>query len=934
MERLDSTKSEINEAIQIAKLEGSKPTPQVHKWLQEVEVFQQKARPILEQFSSNSRGVIGCTPNGSIVQQYKLSQGVVHKLDEAEQLIKSCQFQIVQMEMKSPLKVIEQKLGPSLDDQIAAQDMIQRLVGLLKTDKMRVVAVWGMGGVGKTTLVRNFNNKLSHSYVGGVFDMVMWVDVSKDLDLRRVQSQIAERLNFKLESEESTQRRADRLLHRILEKKQVLIILDDVWEKINLDEVGLPYRCGRCKILLTTRSYAVCREMETNAAVRVDVLSETAAWELFVRHAGPVVTSEDIYPLAREIARKCDGLPLAIKAVGSSMRGKTMTGLWKNAVCEFRQSLPHFENIQTDVYLPIKMSYNSLPSNLYKWCFLFCAMYPESSLIRINELIFCWFGDGLLDDRQTLEELFNSGISILEYLKDACLLECGQGIDTIKVHGLFRDVAVHISSSEMDGEFFFQPAMSLQEVPDKCNTSHRRISLMDNKITKLPSRLPGFSELTTLFLQDNPIGNIPDGFFRELIGLRVLSLSGTLLTSLPSSIRYLQELRILLLKDCSSLENLPPVGALQKLQVLNLCGTSLRELPKELKRLKKLRSLDLSNTHQLENIGLGTISGLSGLESLDMSYSAYKWDRDKTAGIDGATLDELISLKPLSVLRLRLDSEAITSTTNSPALDSAFLKRLRSFTLWVSPQGYNSQTESTSHEEKRIILRGMDLLDTGVEALLASATSLELLTCGCQNSLLTGQYGLASLESLTITSCVGVTSLASGESKELSATVNLMHLKISRLKRLETILDGPVLNEGWFRRLRTLEVTECQRLKNLLSFSLLCQAQSLASIKVGDCKHMKSIISGRVPVNALPNLKLIELKNMVSLRSICLGTSNWPSLEKIEVSNCPLLDQLPLAACNTRTIKEIRGDWKWWESLIWDDERTKMSIQRRFQQTR
>ncbi|KAL9688821.1 hypothetical protein QQ045_033245 [Rhodiola kirilowii] len=141
--------------------------------------------------------------------------------------------------------------------------------------------------------------------------MVIWVHAARDLDLETVQSHIAKRMNYKLDADDSTERRTGKLYRRLLKFKQVLIIFDDIWEKIDLDTVGIP-KC--CKVLLITRSYTVYREMDTDAAIKVDVLNENAAWELFVHYAGPVVKSEHINPWAMKILRKCGGLPLAIKS--------------------------------------------------------------------------------------------------------------------------------------------------------------------------------------------------------------------------------------------------------------------------------------------------------------------------------------------------------------------------------------------------------------------------------------------------------------------------------------------------------------------------------------------------------------------------------------------------------------------------------------------
>ncbi|KAK9269457.1 hypothetical protein L1049_001231 [Liquidambar formosana] len=930
LEKLTSQQNSIKEGIELAKAEGKLPTAQADGWLKKVEEIQCEVNPMLEEYYLKYGATVReCSLNCNIYYRYQLSKGVAEKLEEVKQLIDSSNFQPVLPDGKSPLKPVERMSAPTLVGQ-KALEMLERLMELLNDDGIKRIAVWGMGGIGKTALVRNLNNKLESSSMTVSFDVVIWVRVSKDLDLRTVQSRIAERLNLDLEEGESMQGRANRLLRRLMLKKKFLLILDDVWEKIDLEIVGIPQGDDQTngKILLTTRSFDVCRKMMTNAEIKVDVLSEEVAWNLFAESAGNVVELEGIEPLARAIAKKCCGLPLAIKTMGKSMRAKTMIELWRNALCQLRRSATYFENIKEEVYLPLKLSYNSLQSKVLQCCFLYCSLYPENFSIDTNELIHCWMADGLIVEHQTLEESFNNGIALIENLKDSCMLEHGEGIGTVKMHDVVRDVAIWISSTEEQSGFFCQSDNSLHEVVN-FQTSYRRISFVNNMIMKLPSRLLGCSELTVLFLQGNhPLKKIPDGFFRELRALRVLNLSGTLITSLPPFPQQ-GELRALFLRNCRSLEKLPPLGALSKLQVLDLFGTRLRELPKEIGNLGNLMELNLSCTHHLENIEAGAISGLSGLEALDMSFSAYKWGV-KCNVEGGAAFDELLSLKRLSVLRMRLD------TVDCLALDPAWPRRLRRFDIRISPRSCDSNYQPTQHDEKRVILRGVDLLEIGLEGLLCEASALDLVTCGGISGLseIVGKaslHGLASLKSLTITSCDWNRNLISGEIIQGTVLPNLEHLTLRRLRNLETLLDGAIPNGECLGRLRTIEVVDCPRLKNLMSYALLRRVKNLEEIRVSVCGRMKNIITGRVSSRALPKLKVIEMKDLINLRTICSNTCAWPSLERLEVRNCPMLKNLPLSASNAITLKEIRGDLRWWNNIVWEDDEIKLSLEQRLQ---
>ncbi|XVE50517.1 hypothetical protein DITRI_Ditri01bG0168500 [Diplodiscus trichospermus] len=884
IEKLDTRKNGIEEDARLAEAEGKCPTAQVKGWLRKVEEVEQEVQPMMEK--AERIAVQGCSPCCNILPRYQLSIRMAKKRLVVKQLIISCNFDTVFTDKKSPIRAVEKQPGLSLAGQREAEEMIERLMELLKWDENKRIAVWGMGGVGKTTLVRNLNNKLESSSMMEALDIVIWVTVSKELDLKKVQSQIAKRLNLELDANDAIEERAKMLLKRLLMKKS-LLILDDVWEQIDLDVLGVPQSDDQaiCKILLTTRSLDVCRAMMTNKEIKLDILNEEAAWNLFAQSAGDVVEVPGINPLARAVARECSGLPLALKTVGKSMRNRRKIELWKHALRHLQCSAPHVKSIEDEVYLPLKLSYNSLPSKILQSCFLFCSLYPENYSIRTNELIQCWIADRLINENQSLEECFNAGIALIETLKDSCLLEQGECTGTVKLHDVVRDVAIWIK----------------QGSEESCT----RISLMN--IPKLPKQLSGFSELTVLFLLGRPVSKIHDNLFGGLRKLRVVNLSKSHIAFLPPSLSQLHKLRALVLRDCCHLEKLPPVEALCKLQVIDLSGTRLRELSNGMSKLNKLRELDLSRTHHLETIEAGTFSGLQSLESLDMSFSAYKWDARCNIQDGRAAFDEILTLERLSIVKIRLDK------VDSLALDAAWLRRLREFNIQISPGSCDSSHLPTQHDEKRAILRGVDLMGRGLNGLLSTASALDMVICGGMSALSelainNTLSGLKTLKSLTISKCDCITSLIRGENILGSILPNLEQLSLSRLDNLEEILYGVVPRRGCLRWLKTIEVVECKKLKHLISFSLLKQVRNLEEIKVRNCRKMKCIILGDVSTEMIPKLRVIELRDLPMLKTVCARVPAWPALEMIEVRNCPRLTKRPFATSNAATLREIRGE--------------------------
>ncbi|KAI9186955.1 hypothetical protein LWI28_022721 [Acer negundo] len=172
--------------------------------------------------------------------------------------------------------------------------------------------------------------------------------------------------------------------------------------------------------------------MKTDKEVKVEVLNDEESWKLFTVNAGKVATSEHIEPIARFVARECSGLPLATTIVGSIMRGKTMIELWKDALNGLRRSVPNIRGIENKVYKPLKWSYDSLQGKNIKPCFLYCCLYPKDFSIDVSELVNCWLGEGLIEQQQNYEDSYNRGITLIENLKDSCLLEHGAKEGTVK----------------------------------------------------------------------------------------------------------------------------------------------------------------------------------------------------------------------------------------------------------------------------------------------------------------------------------------------------------------------------------------------------------------------------------------------------------------------------------------------------------------------
>ncbi|KAJ0102578.1 hypothetical protein Patl1_04661 [Pistacia atlantica] len=201
----------------------------------------------------------------------------------------------------------------------SSKSAIDDIIEALKNDKIYMVGLYGMGGAGKTTLAKEVGNRVKE-----IFNEVVMVTISQTPNFKNIQGQLASELRLSL-LEQGEEETARRLFKRFTEpEKKILVILDDVWRKFELKSIlGIPLDDDNknCKILLTTRRQQVCIDMGCQSRIQLNVLNDDEAVALLKRHAG-IGDASTLNPLAIKIAKECDGLPLALVAIGSALREK------------------------------------------------------------------------------------------------------------------------------------------------------------------------------------------------------------------------------------------------------------------------------------------------------------------------------------------------------------------------------------------------------------------------------------------------------------------------------------------------------------------------------------------------------------------------------------------------------------------------------------
>nr|XP_028955167.1 putative disease resistance RPP13-like protein 1 isoform X1 [Malus domestica]XP_028955168.1 putative disease resistance RPP13-like protein 1 isoform X1 [Malus domestica]XP_028955169.1 putative disease resistance RPP13-like protein 1 isoform X1 [Malus domestica]XP_028955170.1 putative disease resistance RPP13-like protein 1 isoform X1 [Malus domestica]XP_028955171.1 putative disease resistance RPP13-like protein 1 isoform X1 [Malus domestica]XP_028955172.1 putative disease resistance RPP13-l len=483
-----------------------------------------------------------------------------------------------------------------------------------------VVPIVGMGGVGKTTLAQLlFNDERVKKH----FDTHAWVCVSEQYEALRV---------IKVLIEEITKKPCDNLemnslevqLREQLSGKRFLLVLDDLWNE-NYDDwerlrILFTYGAKGSKVIVTTRSRRVAAIVHNTIPIHdLKELSDEDCWSLLEKHAfrneNPGA-HPDLVEIGKQIACKCNGLPLAAKTLGGLLSCNLDYKEWNHILDSNLWDLPHPNSL-----LPsLRLSYHYLPAYL-KRCFAYCSIFPKDYEFEKENAILLWVAEGLIPQLESKKAMEEVGERYFNELLSRSLFQRPR-LDkpSFTMHDLINDLAMFVS-----GEFCFRlDQKNSHEVSKKV----RHLSYMRGKFDTSPifEPLKGVKYLRTFFPVSLPphyswnggyvsnkilddllpaqkclraislsrymnITHLPDSIGNHM-HLRYIDLSYTPIKRLPDTVCTLYNLQTLLLKGCSSLVELPAdMRKLIHLRHLDIGGTKIKEMPVHMGRLKSLRTL-------------------------------------------------------------------------------------------------------------------------------------------------------------------------------------------------------------------------------------------------------------------------------------------------------------------------------------------------------
>ncbi|KAL3746810.1 hypothetical protein ACJRO7_015709 [Eucalyptus globulus] len=567
---------------------------------------------------------------------------------------------IIKSVVKKVLEKLELKQKSVTEHLVGLDDRVKHLIELLDVNHrdVRLIGIYGMGGIGKTTIAKVIFNKLSSlfgkccSFLEDVRESML----TKDGILQLQKKLLSDIVDYEYAEGVKDGEEGMRRIGETLSTKKVLVVLDDVDNKDHIKKlIGNKSLHSGSRIIITTRNITILQVQgfkDNIIPYEMLKMDDALALQLFCQHAfGKDFPLDDYLGLSNEIVSITGGLPLAIEVIGSLLNWKNKA-FWKETLVKLRNvpeeeilkklqiSYDDLDEYQQQIFLDIACFFlnESKTDAIYMWTD--CQLYPERGidvltnkcLIKIVDTNKFWMHNQLVDmARQIVRQESPSDLS-----KRSRLWITKEAVEIIRTEER-KDKVQALEINEWDGyiqitneEFERLQNLRLLKLCNgtyvgdfaKCHSKLRWISWQpfgdfqadnlyldhlvvfklgmnfftdDSKAWNLIKRAQNLKVLS--LTECEGITTIPD--FSKCLGLERLTLIGC--NNVKSFESFIAELHLLIeleIVDCVSLTDLPEeVGALVKLKHFSLRGCyGIRELPSSLGNLTSLIELDLSYT--------------------------------------------------------------------------------------------------------------------------------------------------------------------------------------------------------------------------------------------------------------------------------------------------------------------------------------------------
>ncbi|XP_004308838.1 PREDICTED: TMV resistance protein N-like [Fragaria vesca subsp. vesca] len=555
-----------------------------------------------------------------------------------------------------------------------------------EANDVRFIGIWGMGGVGKTTLARMVYEKISHQFEVCIFlANVRAVSATATDGLVRLQKQLLSQIMKEKVQVWDVYYGMTRIKECVC-NKAVLLVLDDVDQVEQLETLvrekdwfGL-----RSRIIITTRNRQILVTHGIEAPYELQGLYGDEALQLFSWKAFRKYEPEEDYAeYSKSFVMYAAGLPLSLKTLGSF--------LYKRSPLAWRSTLRKLEQLpNASVFEILKISYDGL-DEMEKKVFLDIACfhrlyYDELMIEQVYSSDFCTrIVIDVLVEKCLLSIVLENKIEIHEMVEEMgreivrreCCEEPGgrsrlwlrkdifhvfkNNTGTKVIEGIFLQLD-ELEEADWNLEAFSIMCKLKLLYIDNLRLSLGPISLPNAlrflKWSWYPSKTlpPGFQpdELTELSLAHSNIDHLWDGV-KHLGKLKSINLSYSIkLTRTPDftgiqsieklvfegctnlvhihpSIAFLNRLKILNFRNCKSIKSLPSKLEMESLETFDVFGcSSLKMIPEFGEKMNRLSKLYISGTaieklpSSIEHFSESLVElDLSGIVTRGLPYSLF-----------------------------------------------------------------------------------------------------------------------------------------------------------------------------------------------------------------------------------------------------------------------------------------------------------------------
>ncbi|GKV48804.1 hypothetical protein SLEP1_g55596 [Rubroshorea leprosula] len=780
-------------------------------------------------------------------------------------------------------------------------EIVNKLDNIRSQHVLSGISMVGFGGIGKTTLAKSICSMVKEQRL---YDLVAWVCVSEEFDEKTILGDMLEYLDGYVGRMNNT----DALIQKLgqkLENRKFLLVLDDVWNddrdkwdsfKSRLLKI---LKTSGNSILVTTRSDKVASIMEALPMQKHDMvkLSDHECWliieDVVLRSSTETSTPLDLEGIGKEIAKKCEGLPLVASVIGGTLSREMKTDKWQEILDDEAWILQD-EN-------------------------------KKDAIILKDDLIQLWMAQGFVHRaNESLVEMEDIGKEYFNELLSNALFQDIKwdlygSIISCKMHDLVHDLALLVSTGET---LIWDTSCNIVD-QNFSTIRHLRVKSNGKHLPTIPKGIA--QRLHSLFSD----GDVFCSMASDLKSLRSLKLTGHKMKKLPISLGKLKHLKYLdisrtyvtvLPKSFSKLYNLQTskfvdIGILLPNGTSNLISLrhiySGRSCNISIMQLTSLRTLSAfvvgtKKGSQIEDLGcLSQLGGKLGIFQLEHVRSKLEASK--------ASLKEKTKLHQLALCWSSRHVGAVNNNNDEETWSMGGFSSLHKLSELLIE--YCSNLTAIPGLDGLLALEKLELLScdglTSLPIVLGSCISLQLLEIRkCQNlNSIPSINGLTSLETLNVFRCNGLTCLPIG----LDSCISLQQLRIESCPNLISIPE----DIGKLHSLNVLSIRNCKNLRSIPG-EWLASLTCLKGLRLGpfwseleDFPELTSIhqlhafleelaLYGWNKLESLPH----QLQHLTALKELILLKFNglealpeWlgdlSSLHRLEIGNCSNLTHLP-----------------------------------------